>query len=84
MLRINERPFARRVALSGRAEAERVSDLGRALDVRSRAHDDRDPAEVCGLAGDWVNQGDECNPLASGWLECTERARETLSDSISR
>ena len=31
---------------------------------------DRDPVEVCGIAGDWVYQGPKCDPCgASVWHE---------------
>ena len=37
--------------------AEQKESRGRASDAGSCAHDDRDPAETCGVAGDWVYQG---------------------------
>src|ERR1700756_364099 len=60
--------LGRSVAQAGCAERE--SNRGRSPAARSGAHDDRDPAEVCGVAGDWVYQGEECNsPGAGVWGE---------------
>ena len=61
------------VQTTGRAEGE--SDRRRAFDVGSRAHDDRDPAEVCGVAGDRVYQGQERDPSGAG----VRRAEAELS-----
>ena len=62
----------------GAAEGE--SDRGRALDGRSRAHDDVDSAEVCGVAGGGVHQGQECDPSGAG---VRESGSATSSGSIS-
>ncbi len=44
--------------------AERESDRRRVPDAGSRAHDDCDSAEVCGVASDWVYQGESAIHLA--------------------
>src|SRR5271157_4939772 len=46
--------------------AERESHRRRAPDARSRAQDDCDSAEVCGVASDWVYQGQERDSLGAG------------------
>src|ERR1700674_931648 len=43
------------------AEQKESRVEGRASDARSRAYDDFDPAEVCGVAGDRVHQRKECD-----------------------
>src|SRR5205807_9646457 len=42
------------------------SSTPRASAARSRAHDDRDTAEVRGVAGDWVYQGEERDSPGTG------------------
>ena len=54
----------RGISLIGGTEGE--SDRGRSSGVRSRAYDDRDTAEVFGVAGSRVYQGQECDPLGTG------------------
>jgi len=49
--------------------AEGEHDRRRAPDARSRAHDDLDPAEVRGLAGDRVHQGQERDSSGAGVRE---------------
>ena len=41
-------------------------DRGGTLDARPRAHDDRDPAEIRGVAGGRIHQGQERNPYGAG------------------
>ena len=53
--------------------AEGESDRRRALDAGSRAPDDCDFAKVCGIASDWVHQGQECDPLGAGVREEEEK-----------
>ena len=60
--------LGRSVPQAGCAEGE--SNRRRAPAARSRAHDDRDTAEVRGVPGDWVYQGEERDSLGSGvWGE---------------
>src|SRR5690242_18025710 len=51
------RALGRDVPQPGCPEAE--PDRGRAPDVRSCAYDDRDSAQVCGVAGGGIYQGQE-------------------------
>jgi len=61
--------LGRGVPQAGRAEESRIEE-GHA---RPRAHDDRDTAQVCGVARDWVYQREERNPSGSGvWGEKEE------------
>ena len=46
--------------------AERSKDRGRASDVRPRSHDDLDPAEIRGVTGSRLHQGQERDPLGAG------------------
>src|ERR1700730_2283208 len=60
--------LGRGVPQAGRAEGK--SNRRRSPAARSRAHDDRDSAEVCGVASDWVYQGEERDPPGAGvWGE---------------
>ena len=45
---------------TGRAKGE--PDRGGTLDARPRAHDDRDPSEIRGVAGGGIHQGQERHP----------------------
>jgi len=60
--------YVERSALGGGVSqaglAKGKPDRGRASSGRSRAHDDFDPAEIRGVAGDWIHQGKECDHLA--------------------
>ena len=48
-------------------------DRGRAPDAGSRAHDDCDTAEVLGVTGDWVYQGQERDTPGTGvWGEAAK------------
>lgn len=50
--------------------AEGESHRGRALDVGSCAHDDCDPAKVCGVAGNRLHQRQERDSFGAGlWRE---------------
>lgn len=43
------------------------------------AHDDRDIAEVCGVAGDWVHQGESAIYLARVYGERKRNSRASIS-----
>src|SRR5215831_16733780 len=43
--------------------AEREPDRGGSSSRGSRAYVDFDSAEICGVAGGWLHQGEECNPF---------------------
>src|SRR5512145_1687878 len=59
--------------ISQAGTAKGKPDRGRAPDAGSRAYDDCDTAEVFGIAGDWVYQGQERDPLGAGvWGETAE------------
>jgi hypothetical protein len=59
--------------------AKRKQDRGRPSSGRSRAHVDFDPTEVCRVAGDWVYQRKERDPLGSRlWREEAEFCRSAL------
>src|SRR5208283_3798960 len=60
--------LGRGVPQAGGAEGE--SNRRGASAARPRAHDDRDSAQVCGVASDWVYQREECGPPGTGvWRE---------------
>lgn len=52
--------------VSGIGDAKREPDRGRSPDTRSHAHANCDTAEVRGIAGDWVYQGQKRDPSGSG------------------
>src|SRR5580704_180201 len=48
-------------------------DRGGSSSTRPRPHVDLDPAEICGVAGDWVYQREECDTVGSRiWREEAE------------
>jgi putative transposase len=48
--------------------AERSKDRGRASDARPRSHDDLDAAEIRGVTGSRLHQGQERDPLGAARL----------------
>jgi len=46
--------------------AEGMPDRGGTSAAGSRAYDDIDPAEICGVAGGGLHQGQECHPRGAG------------------
>jgi len=54
--------FGRSISPIGRAEGE--PDRRGAPDAGSCAHDDSDPAEICGVTGRGIHQGEKCDSLA--------------------
>ena len=61
---------------AGRAEGE--PDRGGTFDARPRAHDDRDPAEIRGVAGGGIHQGQERDPHGAGLLAKTYQLLRNL------
>src|SRR5512142_654576 len=62
-VRTAEEAPGRGVSSVGAAEGE--SDPRRAHDGRSRAYADVDPAEVCGVTGGGIHEGEECDSSGS-------------------
>jgi|SRR5581483_563762 len=67
------------------ANAEGVWGRRGAFDAGSCSHDDIDPAQVCGVASDRVNQGQERYPPGAGlWREEAQLRSAALLDRRSR
>ena len=61
------RSFSQAGAVTAKPPAARASDAG------SRTYDDCDTAEILGIAGDWLYQGQECDTSsASVWGEAAK------------
>src|SRR5882672_1166498 len=58
---------------------EREPDRGGSSSCGSRAYVDFDSAEICGVAGGWLHQGEECDPFGSGlWRKEAQLRRSAL------
>jgi hypothetical protein len=63
--------------------AEGVQGRRGAFDARSCPHDDFDPAQICGVAGDRVHQGEERNPLGPRlWRAKAQPMRRRMVDRM--
>jgi len=59
------------------AQQKEEPGRGRAFDGGSRAHDAVDSAEVRGIAGGGIHQGEECDPLGAGVRGAQAQFRRT-------
>lgn len=66
--------------VSSAGPAEGVRDIGRASDAGPCSHADCDTAEICGVTGSRVHEGEECDPHRP---MCTGSVSGTLWVSIS-